>query len=356
MAERSLRGLHIVTRGAIKRLIAFFFVLIATLFWAHCAMIKMPGESFRGELPPLTEQQAALSMQLRRDVQNLAGEIGPRSVVLPEKLNQAVAFLEQSLIAAGYAVQRHSYTVMGVQCHNLEVEITGRDRADEIVIVGAHYDSEFDSGTPAANDNASGVAATLALARAFAIERPESVTPADGPQRTLRFVLFVNEEPPFFQTQDMGSMVYAGRCRERGENIVAMISLETIGCYSDEPGSQQYPWPMGLIYPSTGNFIAFVGNYASRDLVRQAIGTFRTHAKFPSEGGALPGGIPGVGWSDHWAFWQHGYPAIMVTDTAPFRYRHYHSSDDTPDKLDYDRMARVVEGVRAVISDLVNPD
>ena len=134
-----------------------------------------------------------------------------------------------------------------------------------------------------------------------------------------------------------------------------MLSLETIGFYSDEPGSQMYPIkPIGWLYPDTGNFIGFVGNFESRSLVRHAIKSFRTHAKFPSEGAALPGWIEGVGWSDHWAFWQAGYKAIMITDTAPFRYPYYHSNRDTPDKLDYEKMARVVEGMAAVISDLAN--
>jgi hypothetical protein len=154
----------------------------------------------------------------------------------------------------------------------------------------------------------------------------------------------------------MGSWVYAKRCRTRGDQIVGMISLETIGYFSQEPGSQKYPM-LGLnaLYPSSGNFVAFVGNFSSRALVRDAIGTFRKHATLPSEGAALPSNVPGVGWSDHWAFWQHGYPAIMLTDTAPFRYPHYHARTDTPDKLDYDSMARVVIGVERVIQDLANP-
>ena len=134
-----------------------------------------------------------------------------------------------------------------------------------------------------------------------------------------------------------------------------MISLETVGCFFTQPNSQRYPVPLlGAIYPTTGNFIAFVGNIASRKLVRQAIGSFRRHAQFPSEGAALPPSIPGVGWSDHWSFWQHGYNAIMVTDTAPFRYPHYHTPSDTPEKLDYDSMARVVAGMENVIRDLLD--
>ena len=171
----------------------------------------------------------------------------------------------------------------------------------------------------------------------------------------MRFVAFVNEEPPFFQTNEMGSLVYAKSCRERGDKIVAMLSLETMGCFSSEHESQKYPFPMGLFHPSRGNFIGFVGNIASTGLVRRCVRVFRAHASFPSEGGALPGALPGIGWSDHWSFWQAGYPALMVTDTGPFRYAHYHTAADSPDKVDYDRLSRVVGGLDQVISDLANP-
>ncbi len=167
---------------------------------------------------------------------------------------------------------------------------------------------------------------------------------------------FVNEEPPYFQSAQMGSWVYAKACHDRDENVVAMISLETIGYYSDAPNSQHYPFPFGLLYPSTADFIAFVGNTASRALVRETVASFRRHAQFPSEGAAVPGWITGVGWSDHWAFWQEGYPALMVTDTAPFRYPHYHDSTDTPDKLDYERFARVVDGLAGVVGDLADAE
>ena len=151
----------------------------------------------------------------------------------------------------------------------------------------------------------------------------------------------------------MGSLVYALACRQRRENVVAMISLETIGYFDDAKGSQSYPPPFSLFYPSTGNFIAFVGNYSSRRLVRRSVASFRRHTEFPSEGAALPSFIPGVGWSDQWAFWQAGYPALMVTDTAPFRYPDYHRPSDTPDKIDHERMARVVDGLEAVVRELV---
>jgi hypothetical protein len=147
----------------------------------------------------------------------------------------------------------------------------------------------------------------------------------------------------------MGSRLYARRCRERGENVAAMLSLETIGYYDDSPGSQQYPPPVGLFYPSEGNFIGVVGNVRSRGLVRRIVGAFRRHERFPCEGGALPAAVPGVGFSDHWSFWKEGYPAVMVTDTAMFRYPHYHSPHDTIDKIDFQRLARVVRGLDKVI-------
>ena len=226
---------------------------------------------------------------------------------------------------------------------NIEVEIKGATRAQEIIVVGAHYDSVM--GAPGANDNGSGVAAVLELARLWRNAQPA---------RTLRFVLFVNEEPPFFKSDEMGSRHYARRAKVRGENIVAMFSLETIGHYSDESGSQRYPFPLGPFYPSTANFIAFVSNFASRPLLHEAIASFRRHAEFPSEGVAAPALIPGVDWSDHWSFWREGYPALMVTDTAPYRYPHYHAETDTPDKVDYERLARVVAGLHRMLRELAH--
>jgi hypothetical protein len=165
-------------------------------------------------------------------------------------------------------------------------------------------------------------------------------------------VAFVNEESPYAHTEEMGSWVYARRCRRRGENVTAMLSLETIGYYSDAPGSQKYPPPVGLLYPSKGDFIAFVGNTRYGGLVRQAVAAFRRHELFPSEAGALPEAIPSIGFSDHWSFWQEGYPALMVTDTAPYRYPYYHTSEDTVGQVDFERTARVVRGLKSVVTAL----
>ncbi len=320
-------------------------LLCAGAVWSYWSMIRMPGTSYSGALPPLTKEQQALQTALVEHVHELATTIGERNVFRPDALAAAANYIEQAFTAAGYTVERQAYDVGDIICANLIVEIPGRTRPGEIVVVGAHYDTV--RGSPGANDNASGMAAVLALARRWHGTKPD---------RTLRFVAFVNEEPPFFRTPRMGSVVYARRCAERGENIVAMLTPETIGYYSDERGSQRYPPPFSLFYPNRGDFIAVVGNWRSRALVRRAVRTFRHTTDFPSEGAAPPGWIPGVGWSDHWAFWQQGYPGIMFTDTAPFRYPHYHRATDTADQIDYDRFTRVVSGIHHVIQDLVHSD
>ncbi|HTL28140.1 MAG TPA: M28 family peptidase [Tepidisphaeraceae bacterium] len=280
--------------------------------------------------------------RLRGHVEMLANEIGPRHVHQAHALEQAARYIETQFGAAGLQPAAQTYTASAIPVRNIEVEIRGTDRPDEILILGAHYDSVPDC--PAANDNASGIAGTLELARLFASKKPT---------RTMRFVAWVNEEPPFFQTDLMGSRVYSRRCRERNENIIAMITLETIGCFLDAPGSQTYPVPgLRLMLPTVGNFIAVVGNLGSRKLVRTCVDVLKRETNLPIEGQALPSMIPGIGWSDHWSFWQEGYAAVMFTDTAPFRYVHYHQPTDTPDKIDFDRMTQVVLGAEKVLQHL----
>ena len=318
--------------------IALAVAAIISLLWLFG--IRMPGKNI-SRAAELSPAEIILREELRADVQKLAGEIGERNMGHYPQLTAAADFIEKSFASAGLQPRRDTYELHKLACHNIETEIHGASA--QIVVVGAHYDSVL--GAPGANDNGTGVAAVLALARRFAKKQPTL---------TLRFVAFVNEEPPYFQTSQMGSLVYASRCKARGDQISAMISLETIGYFSDAPNSQIYPSPMlGWFYPKVGNFIAFVGNIGSRELLRRALLSFREAGELPSEGAAVPAFIPGVAWSDHWSFWQQGYPAIMITDTAPFRYPHYHALTDTPDKLNYDRFSLVVSGLEAVIDDLV---
>jgi Zn-dependent M28 family amino/carboxypeptidase len=307
-------------------------------------MFRMPGRSHVGPLPPLTDEERALALRLEAHVRRLAGDIGERNLWRPSALAAAARYIDATLGAAALPVTSQEFAVGHQTVRNIEAEIRGANRADEIIIVGAHYDSVF--GCPGANDNATGAAAALETARWLRGHRPLA--------RTVRIVAFVNEEPPFFQTPNMGSLVYARRARARGEQILAMLSFETIGWYSDAPASQHYPLllPLGWIYPTTANFLAVVGNPRSRDLTRRVLGSFRRRTAFPAEGAAVPAWIPGIGWSDHWAFWQHGYRAVMVTDTALYRYPHYHTENDTPDKVDYDRLGRVVAGLARVVDEL----
>ena len=305
-------------------------------------MLWIPGPSSPESSEPLGPEELRLESQLRDDVLTLAGRIGERNVDFqPAKLDEAARFIESSFRSAGYEPKSQWYKVGHLDCRNIDCEIRGVERPGEVVVIGAHYDSV--AGSPGADDNASGVAAVLALARLFAGSKP---------LRTLRFIGFANEEPPYFRKDTMGSLIYAKRMRERGDRVTAMLSIESVGFYSRDPKSQKYPAGLGLVYPSTGNFVAFVGNVLSRSLIHETMQTFRGVAPLPSIGAALPDVIPGVGWSDHWSFWQEGFSAIEVTDTAPFRNRSYHTAMDTPDSLDFDRLARLTWALRRVVAEL----
>jgi Zn-dependent M28 family amino/carboxypeptidase len=315
--------------------------LIALAIGTTACMTRMTGHNPDGTLAPLTQREGRLRPSLAADVRTLSVDIGERNVAHPAAYAAAADWIGSQLRQAGLLVHEESYAAGRSLARNIVGEIQGTGARDQILIIGAHYDSV--DGTPGANDNATGIATLLALARHFGKSHP---------QRTLRFVAFANEEPPFFHTDQMGSLVYARGCAARHENVAAMLSLETMGYYSDAAGSQHYPFPFSLLYPSTGNFLAFVGNVSSEGLTREAVRTFRRAGKLPAEGAAVADVVPGIGWSDHWSFWQTGVHAVMVTDTAPFRYAQYHEATDTPDKLDFDRLARAVVGLADVVRDL----
>lgn len=302
----------------------------------------MPGASYQGAPPALTTEEVEIRENLRCHVQMLAGGIGERNHARPLAYHRAAQYIAQTFTEAGYCPNLLQARRVGdVVVHNLQAELPGATRPEEVLVVGAHYDSEEDC--PGANDNGSGIAALLEIARACASHRPA---------RTLRFVGFYDEEN--FGQRPMGSDAYADYCRRRNDNIIGMISLETMGYYSETRGSQHYPFPFSFFYPKTGNFIAFVGNSASGPFVRRTIASFRAHTQFPSEGLAAPWFVPDAGRSDHGAFWRKGYPGLMVTDTAEFRYAYYHDPEDTPEKLVYARFAQVTAGLVRVILDLAD--
>ncbi len=278
-------------------------ILVALLALAVWYMTAMPGERHRGPLQPLGIADQALLANLKSHVVAVASE--EHNVRRPKALERSARYIEGTLAGFGYAVARQEFEADGVSVRNLEVSRpgpgTGRPR---LVVIGAHYDSA--QGAVGANDNGSGVAALLELARVL-----KSVQPGDGLE--IRFVFYVNEELPWFGTERMGSYVHASGLKREGREVVAMLSLETIGWYSDSAGSQRYPFPFNLVGLES---------------------------------------IAGVSWSDQWAYWKFGWPAVMVTDTAPYRYPHYHTLHDTPDRLDYDRLVRVVKGLEGVVRDL----
>jgi hypothetical protein len=285
-------------------------------------------------------------ISLRRWIHRLSVDIGERPGGDVKKSRITAKWIESELSEEnmGYRPRVNIFKVGGREYRNVEAELPGKSRAGEIVVVGAHYDSVADC--PGANDNGSGVAAMLAIAQAF--------TGTEN-MRTLRFVAFANEEPPYFRTDAMGSLVYARACRQRGEEIVGMISLESLGCYSDEDNSQRFPPGLRRFYPDRGNFVGIIGDENSKDLVEMFYRGFRRVSDFPAQKVALPPESPGIGGSDHWSFWQCGYPALMVTDTATYRYAHYHKPSDTPDKIDFARYTLVVQALAGAVKDLVNP-
>jgi Zn-dependent M28 family amino/carboxypeptidase len=278
-------------------------------------------------------------------VEMLADAIGERNVSRPRALQAAADYIGQTWRAQGYEVVSLGYPVDDLRCANLEITRPGTARPREILLVGAHYDSV--SGSPGANDNASGVAALLEISAHCARLSPAS---------TLRFVAFVNEEPPFFFRRDMGSLVYARAARRRGDDIRLMMSLEMLGCYRHAPGSQHYPPLFRHFFPDRGNFVAFVSNLRSRAALRHTVRAFREQSDFPVEYLSTLALVPGVGWSDHLSFWRQGYRALMVTDTAFYRYSWYHTPGDTPDKLDYAAFARVTAGLQCTIARLAGEE
>ncbi|MEN3278022.1 MAG: hypothetical protein V7631_3812 [Massilia sp.] len=291
--------------------------------------------------PTTADAAPDLAERMRQHVRAVASE--EHNTGTPAQLERAAVYIETELKRAGYQPARQEYTAGGQRVRNIEVAVSNvarGKRPERIFIVGAHYDSA--PGAPGANDNGSGTAAVLELARLLKTMQPRAGT-------EVRFVFFVNEEPPYFMGSDMGSMRHAAELKRQGLAVEAALVLETMGYYTDAPNSQQLPPGLEGRYPSTGNFIAFVGTLESSKLVRDALAAFRAASDFPAHGLAAPAHTTGVTLSDHTSYNRHGYPALMITDTAFMRYPYYHTAQDTPDKLDYASMARVVAGLSRTI-------
>ena len=371
-------------RGASTAMVAVVLLTVAGCCWPLTRFPEVrTGVAIRepDEVCGVCEDREARARRLRSDVESIAFE---RSHQERAALERARATVERRLGALATpsgavrltthpyaievawldAIRRRATISKCADCwedqeramlegefHNVELVVTGSDPTAPAIVVGAHYDSdtcESKGVNPGADDNASGVAALIELARMAAPKQRA---------RTIRFVAFTNEEEPFFHTPAMGSLVYARALENAEIPVAAMLSLETLGFYSDEAGSQDTFGLAGKIYglPDTGNYVALVANHRSADLVERVSLVLRDETRVRVEGIAAWAGIPGVDWSDHWSFWQIGAPALMVTDTAPNRNRCYHRPCDRHDRLDYAKLAEVVAGLDRVLDDLAGP-
>ena len=282
--------------------------------------------------------------QLYTHVEHLSVTIGSRSIYEYDKIEDTKRYIVSCLKTFGYIPTLQNYDYEGKTFSNIIVSIPGVKYPDETVIIGAHYDTVY--GTPGADDNASAVAVLLEVCRAL-----KSISPG----RTLKLIFFFLEEPPVFRTEHMGSYVYAKEAKARNENIKAMICLEMVGYYSDKKDGQTFPLPlMSMMFSTTPNFIAVVGNLKSRNLVDKVKNSLLKVSPIPVETLTSVSFVPGVDLSDHRSFWKMGYPAVMITDTAFYRNPNYHTENDTIDTLDFNTMADLLKGLLQAAKDLTD--
>ncbi|MEG2075274.1 MAG: M28 family peptidase [Victivallaceae bacterium] len=331
---------------------------LVVLLGLSLPILVVNGASSLAETPSL---KVTTAEKLKDDVEYFAG-IGERNYTRPGALIKSTKYIRDRFAKAGLTVDELKYQVNDTrkmpskfphaalpkkEFTNIIGTVIGTKSPDEIIVVGAHYDTPLLEEGQGADDNASGLAGMLALAEYFGKNPPE---------KTIRFIAFANEEMPFFNTKDMGSYRCAANSKVQQEKVVAMISLECIGYFSDEENSQKIPPQLAMTNPPrVGNFIAIIGNEKQTELVAQSVAAFKKGASLPVIGLAASFDIPGLGWSDHASYAKFDFPAIMLTDTALLRNANYHQLSDTPATLNYEKMAQVVSGSAQIIRNLANP-
>lgn len=330
------KGMKII--GALTLVIALLAAaVIYPIFKARFQDSEQPG-------PPsgVSSQEAR---NLYAHVDQLAARIGPRSFRDHEALARARDYIATSVRAWGYEPELQPFSYEGREYFNVECSLPGSGAPQEMIVIGAHYDTVED--TPGADDNASAVAVLLEMCR---------LMKDHAPQRTLKFVFFCLEERPAFATRSMGSEVYARKLREAGADVRGMISLEMLGYFSIRKGGQSLPVPLlGKGFSTTPDFIAVVGNVESGELVMKIRKSLEAGCRVPVESLAASRLIPGVDFSDHRSFWNTGYQAVMITDTAFYRNPNYHTSRDTIESLNFETMAELLKGLIKTAEDLSNP-
>jgi len=320
-------------------------IVLAAAGWSWEVWRPAPGESFAGAIPEATVVELTLAERLAADVTTLSSEFGERTLRRYESLSAAGDWIADELVARGLSVQRQELQVDGKTVYNIEAAVPGTTWPDELIVVGAHYDTVM--GSPGANANGSGVAAVLALAEALG-QQPLP--------RGMRFVFFTCGQRPYMLTERMGSLAWARATEAAGQEVVGMLSLDSLGYFTEEPDSEHLPRDVAAFFPSVGNYVAVVGDLSSATLGNQVIGKFREVASVPSQLGLGLQSWDAVAWSDHWSFWQCDWPAVVITDTGPYRDPAFNRWNDTAERLDYETMARIVSALQTVVEHLATKE
>jgi len=329
-----MKNMAAATKMVPGRMLLFVIVLLV----AAIAIVGCISQPTIARNKP--SEMAVQPSSLKAHVSVLSETYHPRSYQDLENLSRCADYIREHFAKTGGHLTNQLYEASGAPYENVILMFPGASEAR--VVVGAHYDAWGE--TPGADDNASGVAGLIELAHL--LSRAEL-------EHTVELVAYCTEEPPFYGTDDMGSAQHAMRLREQGVEVQAMIALEMIGYFSDEKGSQEYPMGLlRLLYPSRGDYIAIVGNTRQRKLIRRVKGSMKGSTDLPVYSISIPSFVTGVDFSDHRNYWRAGYPAVMITDTAFYRNSMYHGAGDTADRLDYDRMSKVVVGIYEAVKDL----
>ncbi len=320
----------------------FWLIVIAAFTGGSLAfMTQMPGDTVPTMVGPLSEEESSLQDRLKSHVETLAQDIGARGYGYPAATADTLRYLSTQLKRAHLDVREILFDSKGSNAINLEATLVGTRKKDELILLGANYDSNGKS--PGADDNASGCAVLLEVARLLGETANE---------RSIRVVFFANGAGSLAGDERSGAWHYAREAKKRGDKIVGMIDFDCLGQYKDTPGSQSLPFPLNSFYPSAGNFVCFAGQLGSRELVRASAGEFRKAVRFPCHGIVLPGFTPGMGSGDYAAFANFGFPALVATDTGTFRYDKVGTLWDTVERLDCAKMARVTAGLSKVVTGL----
>jgi Zn-dependent M28 family amino/carboxypeptidase len=330
-----------------KKMLVFVITVVLVIL-AGCVFLAQPMVKPLAITPPPVD-----TGKLRAHVRMLSEQLYPRSFDHPKMLRAAASYIQAQFAATGAVAQEQVFTDDGDQYLNILARFGPAD--GPVIVIGAHYDSHADEArgggfplgyditthTPGADDNASGVAGLIELARLLT---------AMPPKTGVELVAYTLEEPPNFRTQAMGSAHHARSMRASGRQVKVMVSLEMIGYFDSRPVTQTYPVPgLALLYPNRGDFIAIVGRIQDWAVTRRVKAGMLGASDLPVRSINALALLPGIGFSDHGSYWAEGFSALMVTDTAFFRNPNYHQAGDVASTLDYERMAKVIQGIFGAI-------